>query len=55
MKIGAKIAHLGMTPGMTMSSSAVTTTNPTSSGIGPRTRRLERVGQDDREHRAMFV
>ena len=51
MKIGAKIAHLGMTPGMMMSSSAVTSTNPTISGIGAETRRLERVGEVDREHR----
>ena len=35
MKIGAKIAHFGMTPGMMMSRSAVTSTNPMISGIGP--------------------
>ena len=35
MKIGAKIAHFGMTPGMMMSITAVRNTNPTISGIGP--------------------
>ena len=35
MKIGAKIAHLGMIPGMMMSSSRITTIIAISSGRAP--------------------
>ena len=35
MNTGAKIAHLGRSPGMMMSKIAMTTTNPMSSHTGP--------------------
>ena len=50
MKIGAKMAHLGMSPGMMMSSSRMTTIIPISSGSAPMPGRLEQLRERDREH-----
>ena len=55
MKIGAKIAHFGMTPGMMMSSRAVTSTNPMISGTAPRPAASSQSARFTASTVAMFV
>ena len=50
MKIGAKIAHFGTSPGMMKSSSTITRIIPISSGRAPMPGRLEQLREPDREH-----